>query len=264
MTIRYTDRLPFVDRIPCEGTAAGFHDGTRSTSGFNDVGNLSHVSINTEFNSYNQAANSLTLNFLPIYCRHMSWNKRLLDSLELKGWTKAELQRRSGVPYDNILKYLAGKVDQPRGDILAKLAEALEVDALWLEKGVDHLSQTKHVRLIGYIGAGQAVYPIDDGADDEVEAPADAHPSTVAARVRGESMLPMFQEGWIIYWSRHLPAGEMVNQLCVVQLSDGRIMVKTLRSGSQPGLWLLTSFNAADIVDVPVEWAAPIDWIKPK
>ena len=41
----------------------------------------------------------------------------------------------------------------------------------------------------------------------------------------------------------------MINQLAVVQLSDGRIMVKTLRNGSQPGLFTLTSFNAADIVD---------------
>jgi hypothetical protein len=74
----------------------------------------------------------------------------------------------------------------------------------------------------------------------------------------------MLADGWIIYWSQPRPVSDMINRLAVVQLADGRIMVKTIRNGSEPGLWTLTSFNAADIVDVPADWAAPIDWIKPK
>ncbi|EXL06238.1 hypothetical protein BG46_15815 [Brucella anthropi] len=66
----------------------------------------------------------------------MTWVERLNEALAKKAWTKAELQRQSGVPYDNIVKYLGGKVDQPRGDTLPKLAQALGVDPLWLEKGI--------------------------------------------------------------------------------------------------------------------------------
>lgn len=69
--------------------------------------------------------------------RAMTWVDRLTKSFADTGWTKAELQRQSGVSYDNIIKYLGGKVDQPRGDTLKKLALALKVDPLWLETGFD-------------------------------------------------------------------------------------------------------------------------------
>lgn len=173
------------------------------------------------------------------------------------------MARRSGVPYDNVNKYLAGKVDKPRGDTLTALAKALGVEPLWLEKGISPDSPTRMVPLKGYIGAGHFVEAIDHGPE-EIDAPADSHPETVAAKIRGDSQLPVLQDGWVIYWSSQKPASSMINQLAVVQLADGRIMVKTLRNGSVPGLFTLTSFNAADIVDVPVDWAAKIDWIKPR
>jgi len=174
-----------------------------------------------------------------------------------------ELSRRSGVSYDNVNKYLAGKVEKPRGATLSALARALEVDELWLEKGIDPDNPTRLVPLKGFIGAGGHIEAIEQGPE-EIEAPADSHPDTVAAEIRGDSQLPVLHDGWIIYWSIAKPAYEMINQLAVVQLSDGRIMVKTLRNGSKPGMYTLTSFNAADIVDVPVDWAAKIDWIKPR
>lgn len=194
----------------------------------------------------------------------MSWHLRLQDTFNQTGWSKAELHRRAEVSYDNVVKYLSGKVDQPRGDTLARLANALNIDPIWLETGIDPSEQTKMVKLAGYIGAGQAVEAIDTGGQEDVEAPASSPMSTVAARVKGESMLPLLRDGWTIYWSRHLPPSEMLNRLAVCQLADGRILVKTIRNGSAPGFYTLTSFNAEDIEDVVVDWAAPIDWIKPR
>lgn len=66
----------------------------------------------------------------------MNWNERLQTELDAKGWTKAELARRSGVPYDSINKYLRGSISQPRGDALDRIADALEIDRLWLKEGV--------------------------------------------------------------------------------------------------------------------------------
>ncbi|PHP66529.1 hypothetical protein CSC94_12615 [Zhengella mangrovi] len=79
-------------------------------------------------------------------------------------------------------------------------------------------------------------------------------------------MFPAIEDGSLIYYSRHLPPDVMVNQRAVVQLADGRVFVKIIRPGSRPGFWTLQSVNAqyADILDVVVEWAAPIDWIKPR
>jgi transcriptional regulator with XRE-family HTH domain len=203
------------------------------------------------------------LNYFPSYGLGMTWVERLQEKFDETGWTKAELSRRSAVEYDNVTKYIAGKVAQPRGDVLAKLAKALGIDPLWLEKGIDKDSPSRMVPLKGFIGAGHHVEALEYGPD-EIDAPADSHPDTVAAEIRGDSQMPVLQDGWIIYWSLQQPAMAMINKLAVVQLADGRIMVKTLRNGSQPGFWTLTSPNAADIIDVPVDWAAKIDWIKPR
>lgn len=53
------------------------------------------------------------------------------------GWSKAELSRRSGVPYDSVNKYLRGDTDNPRGPILKKLADAIGKSVLWLRDGID-------------------------------------------------------------------------------------------------------------------------------
>ncbi len=66
----------------------------------------------------------------------VQWTKRLKEALRQSGWTKTELARRSGVNYDSLNKYLAGKVERPRGDSLPRLAKSLGVSGLWLREGV--------------------------------------------------------------------------------------------------------------------------------
>lgn len=122
------------------------------------------------------------------------------------------------------------------------------------------------VPLKGKVGAGQAVYAMDSGDDLTAPAPRHARPSTVAVLVQGNSMFPAFEEGTILYYSKLLPPGDMVNRRCVVQLGDGRMFVKILRPGSTPTTWTLQSVNTLypDMVDEVVEWAAPIDWTRPR
>lgn len=123
---------------------------------------------------------------------------------------------------------------------------------------------TRYVPLKGHVGAGQAVYAIDDGGDAEVEAPPNVPEETVAVEVRGDSMFPVFEDGTLLYYSRLLPPAEMLNNRCVVHLADGRILVKTLKRGADATVFTLSSFNAPDMEDMVVEWASPIDWIKPR
>jgi SOS-response transcriptional repressor LexA len=134
----------------------------------------------------------------------MSWNDRLQSELEAKGWTKAELARRSGVPYDSVNKYLRGSIDQPRGDTIDKLADALEVDRLWLKEGVRSAAPAPkaiHVppgRLpyAGRVAAGDWLDNDDfnqDLADNSVPESVPRHPrypqlEQMAWRVFGDSM----------------------------------------------------------------------------
>lgn len=122
------------------------------------------------------------------------------------------------------------------------------------------------VRLRGKVGAGSLVEAIDAGSDDWVEAPPSSNGDTVAVEIAGDSMFPAYEEGTILYYSRNLPPEELVNRRCVVKLADERIFVKILRKGSQEGLWTLQSINPMypDMHDVLVDWAAKIDWTKPR
>lgn len=65
----------------------------------------------------------------------VTWHQRLNDCIDDRGWSKAEMSKRSGVPYSNVLKYCSGKVLQPRGPIVEQLAKALGVDSVWFLTG---------------------------------------------------------------------------------------------------------------------------------
>jgi hypothetical protein len=157
------------------------------------------------------------------------------------------------------------------GRAAAKYAKFFGVSLEWLLTGLDMKLAPKEtlrslgvVRKVGYVGAGQAVIPVDNGDYEWVYAPPDARDETTAVEVKGDSMFPVFEEGTLLYYSRMLPPAEMLNRRCVVHLADGRILVKTLRRGSVPSVFTLSSFNAPDMEDQVVEWASPIDWVKPR
>ena len=122
------------------------------------------------------------------------------------------------------------------------------------------------VKLKGRVGAGAEIYAIDSGEWEDVEAPSDYTDSTVAVEVSGDSMYPAYEDGTLLYYSKLLPPEDMINKRCVVQLASEKIFVKILRKGSADGLWTLQSLNPLypDMVDEVVEWAAHIDWIKPR
>ncbi len=71
------------------------------------------------------------------------WHIRLNQRLSELGWTKAELARRSDVSYERIIKYLHGDVDNPRGDVLEQIANAVGIPLKILLFGEDSKSNTQ-------------------------------------------------------------------------------------------------------------------------
>lgn len=185
---------------------------------------------------------------------------RIRELREAKGLSQTDLADVLGLHVTNMNKLENGKsaITSKRRKQLTDFFEIDEHDLFATNPVI--------VPVKGYIGAGAMVEAVDAGDIDEIEAPADSHPNTVAAIVRGDSMLPAFEDGTVLYWSQLRPPDVLVNRRCVVQLANGRIYVKILRRGSRPGVYTLQSLNlsSSDIVDQVVEWVATIDWIKPR
>lgn len=133
--------------------------------------------------------------------RNMKWWERLQERIDELGWSKAELSRRSGINYDSINKYLRGDIDNPRGNILEKIASTIDRSVLWLRDGVEKPeAELSHiggrmvpVRTAGTVEAGtfREVDEFDQGEPDEIYLPPDSkYPNArqMAFIVAGDSM----------------------------------------------------------------------------
>ncbi|MFK4826025.1 helix-turn-helix domain-containing protein [Paenochrobactrum sp. BZR 588] len=131
----------------------------------------------------------------------MKWWNRLDQRITELGWSKAELSRRSGITYDSINKYLRGDIDNPRGNVLEKLAHTIDKPILWLRDGielelpVDAVIQTAitTVRIVGTVEAGtfREVDELDQSEPVEIAVPRDdkfPYARQMAFNVSGDSM----------------------------------------------------------------------------
>lgn len=155
-------------------------------------------------------------------------------------------------------------------DLTEKLARALvgrgvppitAAEIMALAGKVDGVRQ-RMIRLVGHVGAGAQVIPIDD-MGDEVPCPwAELGAEAVAVKVRGDSMIPAYYDGDLLYYDeKHTDFTHFLGRECVVALSDGRRFVKELRR-TQSGQWYLHSHNSEPIVGVVIEWAAKVRLIQ--
>lgn len=162
----------------------------------------------------------------------------------------------------SLVKDLLEKTDDVRLSTLVKLASALDVS-------VDRLLARPRVPVAGFIGAGGMVIFDDIGEEIEPHETVPAAPGVsgklIALLVRGDSMLPKYKDGDIIYIQRQhdgvLP--EYIGEDCAVRLTTGETYLKLLTRGTRDGLFTLRSLNAADIADVEIEWATPIMFVMP-
>ena len=193
------------------------------------------------------------------------WSKRLWKALSWKGWSQRELARRAGLDEQKVYKYLQGKVDQPRGDTLLRLADTLGVTESWLRYEVG--PAVTNIPVVGRVASGESFVPFDDapmgGGYEELDFNL-VDPDPIAVEVRGESMLPVYRPGDYLICSRRRGADlqEALNKDCVVRTSENEGYIKKLVQGSRANTYTLVSYNAAPIENQKLFWAAPIVWVK--
>ncbi len=189
------------------------------------------------------------------------------------GLSQAGLAARVGVDQSNVSRWENGA--PPDDAHIVRLAELAGQHPAAFRYGRipetgSKAQEPRWVSVVGYVGAGQEIFAVDDhalGAGlEEVEAPEGVGKDPmVAVRVRGESMHPL-RDGWLLFYRRdqHGVPEACLNRLCIVKLaSDGPVLVKELHRGYRDGHFVLSSWNAPPIEDVRLDWAAVVLSIRP-
>lgn len=157
-----------------------------------------------------------------------------------------------------LVKDLFEKTNDISVSTLVKLAGALDVSVL-------DLLASKGIPLVGYIGAGGVVIYKEVNSGETVMRPPNVSMDLIALEVRGDSMLPKYSDGDIIYIARDhdgvLP--QYLGRDCAVRLESGETYIKQLMKGSEDGKFTLLSLNAPPIENVEIEWASPVAFIMP-
>lgn len=207
----------------------------------------------------------------PIYARGMDTPlaSKIRAIRKASGLNQTEFGEKVGASQSTVGRWERGSA--PEADNLRAIADFANttVDRLL---GLDNLASTAggEIPVVGYVGAGAEVLPIDDYGRgqgmDTVERPPFITGQAVAVEVRGDSLLPVAEDGWRLIYTgeQSMLEEDVLNRLCVVKLADGRSLVKRVMRGSKPQRYHLVSTNAPIIEDAEIVWAAPVKAIIPR
>jgi phage repressor protein C with HTH and peptisase S24 domain len=204
------------------------------------------------------------------YCRN--GNKQRMKNVRsnnierirlLKGMTREELAAKLNTTATTIYRKERGN-RQLRMEELEDYARALGCNVQSL------VGDVKRVPVVGFVGAGAKIYPIDDHANgnglDFVDSPTGiSDPKIVAVYVRGDSQEPLLEDGYILFYHKKSEGVEpdSIGRLCIVALVNGEIMIKKVKKGSIHNRYHLISKNADPILDAELIWASKVIDIRP-
>lgn len=128
----------------------------------------------------------------------MQWWERLAGWIDDRGWTVAQLARRSGANSDTIHKWLQGRVVNPRVEDLEKVLNTLDKTKLELFYGVSvpSLTQLKEIPLInlselGSLKRGEPAQKAWDGVS-KVKVGVDVSAQALGVVLDDEACAPEF------------------------------------------------------------------------
>lgn len=186
-----------------------------------------------------------------------TFGDRLKRLRKARQMTQEQLADQLNVSRISVNRWEHGQRQPSRTD-MNRLAGLFQVSVQWLDYGGHGGPQT--VPVIGHVGAAQEVLPFDAEPLDEIEAPFGAPPDTRALIVRGDSMLPDLADGdLVLYRGSPQDPAQLMGRRCVVRLEDGRVLVKRLKRGAEPGTFDLESTNASTIEGARLVWCARVE-----
>lgn len=188
-----------------------------------------------------------------------SWVKGLRQQMRL---TQGQFASRAGVEQATVSRWENGAEPE--------FENRTQLNMLANEAGYPAFDTLRPatIPVKGYVGAGAEVILFEDHPDhsnfDDIEAPPGITDG-IALIVRGDSMYPKYEDGEVIVCStREYTLDTLLHETCYVKLMDGRAYLKILGRGSEKGFYTLRSHNAPDIQDVVIDWAYPVEWVRPR
>lgn len=181
--------------------------------------------------------------------------------MKATGWRQTDLAERLSVTQAAVSRWFAGA--DPRGEQRDKINEIYnEITGNTGVTGNTQIPSKSYVPLMGYIGAGAKIKPdirqIPADGLGVIEVPFQIPADMMAFRVRGDGMLPVYQDGNVVfvYKYQRKPVEEFYGENAVVCTDSGERFIKTITHGADGAN--LVSWNAKVIENVKLKWIGEI------
>ena len=188
--------------------------------------------------------------------KHRRVKNRLREIRESKGseWTLDYVSGQIGTTAAQLSRLELGQ--RRLSDFwMAKLAAVYDVDVR------DLLGpNAAPVPVIGYVASGEVIAPFSlSDEEDRTKEPPPGADKTECVLVRSDSLWPAYQPGdYLFFFPAHGIGDDCLGKDCIVETRDGARYVKTVRKGSRPGLYRLTSHRGAEMDDIELAWASRV------
>lgn len=179
--------------------------------------------------------------------------------LKVFPWTQA-----AGVSEASLRNFLNGDSESLSDRTYALLARAAHVSVGKL-RGDEAPPEAAEVPVRSYVGAGDEILPVEGDAPIEYVPAPPGMEECEATEVRGVSMQPLYHHGDLLFHRRiDAEPARYRNEVVVVQVRNGKRLVKLLQAGSKKGLYTLVSLNPsfAPMPDQKISWIGPIEWVQ--
>lgn len=192
------------------------------------------------------------------------WRKRRKMTLET-------LASQLGTSAGHLHKWETGKV-AVNIDRLSDIARILEIGLHDLLVDPSRFKCTPVIGVLDHFGRVDVVEDFSSGkplmfvdAPDGIDVDSGA-----AIEIGGDALQPV-PNGWLVYFNRihgHSRSESIENEtggrLCVVKTADGpQMIVRRVGEGSKLGRYNLFSPHSTEILDIKLDWAAPVVCLRP-
>lgn len=197
----------------------------------------------------------------------------LKKMMEAMGGGQVELAKRLGgkVSQPDVSRWMAGA--DPKGKNYQRiLALANELGVIGDVRSEDVAAtldkpEKKGVRIVGYVGAGAKGHFYAAGDEDYtvVDPPPGVTDQTVAVEIKGKSFGPLL-DTWLVYYDdvRSPVSPDLYGVVCVIGLSDDRVLIKKIVSNGRGGFTLESNSGEKPIENAEIEWAAKVIDMRPR